>query len=406
MALALELQARGHHPVLATSNVYQTKIEAAGLEFATLRPDIPDPRTKPDEADPMIRRLMDREKGTEHLFKEVIMPSLRDSYEDLTRVVQGADLLVTHVLPMSGPLVAQKTGVKWASGVLAPLSFFSIYDPSLPPIETPMTGMRKLPPRLLKPIVEIGKKSVLSWVKEVFTLRRQLGLPKGGHPLFEGQHSPSLVLAMFSPVLGAPQPDWPPHAIAKGYCFYDKKDETPTSGRLREFLSKGEAPIVFTLGSSAVFDAGDFFAHSMRAAQNLKRRALLLVGRETALPANLSADILALDYAPFSEVFPRAAAVVHQGGAGTTGQVLRAGVPALTMPYAHDQPDHADRLERLGVARTLRRSDYNTESATRELRALLTQSEYARHAKLIGEKVRAEHGTRDACDALEAMLRA
>ena len=119
----------------------------------------------------------------------------------------------------------------------------------------------------------------------------------------------------------------------------------------------------------------------------------------------LGADAIAVDYAPHSEVFPRAAAIVHQGGIGTTGQALAAGRPMLVMPYSHDQPDNAGRCRRLGIARVLTRRDYRATRVTTELRALLGDAEVLRRAAGVGERVRAEDGARVAALALERACR-
>jgi len=118
----------------------------------------------------------------------------------------------------------------------------------------------------------------------------------------------------------------------------------------------------------------------------------------------LSADVVGFDYAPFSLVFPRAACVVHQGGVGTTGQVLRAGVPHLIMPYGHDQPDNAARCKRLGVARVVSRDNYRAERTEFELGKILSESSFREKAAEAGKIVRAEYGTMVACDAIEQIL--
>ena len=112
----------------------------------------------------------------------------------------------------------------------------------------------------------------------------------------------------------------------------------------------------------------------------------------------------AVEYAPFSGLFPRAASVVHHGGVGTTGLAMRSGRPMLVVPFAHDQPDNAARLTRLGVARTLDPRRYTTARAAAELRLLLDDPAYAQRATEVAERVRPEDGVGAACDALEAML--
>jgi UDP:flavonoid glycosyltransferase YjiC (YdhE family) len=173
---------------------------------------------------------------------------------------------------------------------------------------------------------------------------------------------------------------------------------------LEEFVNTGEPPIIFTLGSAAVMDARDFFDESAKAAAKIGRRAVLLFGRDKPMPKGLNDSIVGFEYAPYSLVFPRGACVVHQGGVGTTGQVLRAGVPHLFMPYGHDQPDNAARCRRKGVAEILSREKYNADSASKLLSEILLHEGYTRRAKELGEIVRSEHGTSAACDAIEKSL--
>src|ERR1019366_7653591 len=110
--------------------------------------------------------------------------------------------------------------------------------------------------------------------------------------------------------------------------------------------------------------------------------------------------IVAFDYAPYSELFPRAAAIVHQGGVGTTAQAMRSGRPMLVMPYSHDQPDNAQRLTRLGIARSISRHRYNPARAAAELAHLLNNPAYSQRASEVAQQVRQEDGVRAACDAL------
>ena len=116
--------------------------------------------------------------------------------------------------------------------------------------------------------------------------------------------------------------------------------------------------------------------------------------------------MLAIEYAPHATLFPRAAAVVHQGGVGTTHQALASGKPTLVVPHAHDQPDNAMRVARLGVSRTVFPRCYTEATVVRELNALLTIPSYAIRAGEVGAQVRRENGTILACEALEGLLEA
>jgi UDP:flavonoid glycosyltransferase YjiC (YdhE family) len=249
------------------------------------------------------------------------------------------------------------------------------------------------------------KWSVRSWADPWHQLRAELGLPPTrANPIFDGQHSPRLVLALFSELLARKQPDWPSPSVITGFPFYDRHGSAGLSPELAGFLDAGPPPLVFTLGSAAVMDAGQFYQHSAEAAKLLGRRAVLVVGTDPGnRPALLPENVLACDYAPFSELFPRAAVIVHQGGVGTTGQAMQSGRPMLVMPYSHDQPDNAARVTRLGIARTISRRRYAPARVAEELKRLLEEP-YVRRAADVGERVRKQNGVQAACDALEKLL--
>ena len=210
---------------------------------------------------------------------------------------------------------------------------------------------------------------------------------------------------MFSRLLAEPQPDWPARAVVTGPILYNGAASPELSGELDRFLAMGPPPIVFTLGTSAVEAAGSFYDVSARAARRLHRRAVLLIGRHAHnRPKDSGGDVLAIEYAPHATLFPRAAAVVHQGGVGTTHQALASGKPTLVVPHAHDQPDNAMRVARLGVSRTVFPRRYTEATVVRELNVLLTVPSYAIRAGEVGAQVRRENGTILACEALEGLL--
>jgi UDP:flavonoid glycosyltransferase YjiC (YdhE family) len=400
LALAQELRARGHQPVLATLEGYRAKIEGEGIAFLPVRPDVPDPDADPE----FTRRVMNLHTGPRTVVRDIMMAHVRDSYADLSEAVRGADLLVTHPITYAGPILAQKMGIRWVSTVLSPLSFLSAYEPAALPIPG-FDRLYRLGPRLHGALLRGCQRLSRAWGDEGRRLRAELGVPPGEDPIFAGQHSPERVLALFSRVLGEPQPDWPPQTRVTGFAFYDRGEEPGLPADLSQFLASGPPPVVFTLGSAAVLIAGDFYRESVEAARRLDMRAVLLTGRDPRnRPKAMPDDMMACDYAPYSAIMPRAAAIVHQGGVGTTAQALRAGRPMLVVPYSHDQPDNAARVTRLGVGRTLPRGRYNASRAVNDLRYLLSEAHYADRAHEVGARVQAEEGTRRAVDSIEELL--
>lgn len=404
LALAIELRRRNHDVVINTLEVYREKIDLLGFEFFPLRPDL-----DPEKDRELAREIMDARKGSEKLLREILLPNVRAMYEDLSEAAHDADLLISGEVVFAAKSFVEKNKIKWISTSLAPASFLSAYDPFLPPTATWLKHFRFLPTGFHRLIFNAARYMVHKWSGDFRDFRRELGLDENSNPLFEGKFSDLLHLALFSKVLGKPQPDWHSPTRQCGFCFYDGQNDL---GKMPEDLAKfldadAEPPIVFTLGSAAVMDARDFFEQSAAAARILNRRAVLLYGIFNEPPKTVLDDkVVAFDYAPYSQVFPKAACVVHQGGVGTTAQVLRAGVPHLFMPYSHDQPDNAARCERLGAARVIQREKYNAETAARELKKLLSaDSGYKSNALAAQRIVDSEAGTTTACDAIEEMLK-
>jgi UDP:flavonoid glycosyltransferase YjiC (YdhE family) len=162
--------------------------------------------------------------------------------------------------------------------------------------------------------------------------------------------------------------------------------------------------VVFTLGTTAVNEAGDFYAVSARAAAALGARAVLLTGKRAGhTPASLPTGVTAVPYAPFAALLPRASVVVHQAGIGTLAHVMRAGKPSLAVPFAHDQPDNAARAARLGIARVVPRSQYMVHAVEAALGETLEDSAMQRRAREAGQQVRQEDGARVAAEAIDRL---
>jgi rhamnosyltransferase subunit B len=405
IAIALELKRRGHVPVMAVPALYESKTRPLGLEFYAVRPDI-DPNNTI-----LVEMIYDVRKGTERGLREFLFPKLRQTYDDLLHaatVPERADLLLLGELNYAGPLVAEVTGIPWASYVLAPLSFFSAFDPPVLPMYPRLARVDKTVPGMGRAIKRLARFVSRNWSRPIYLLRNELGLPRGRNPLFDAKHSPYLVLALFSSVLGREQKDWPKNTKITGFCYYDSDAGNAALPRhLQEFLAAGEPPVVFTLGSAAVLAAGKFYEHSARAAIKLGIRAVLLIGSDqrNRPQVTLPETICVAEYAPYSVLFPRAELVVHQGGVGTTAQCLRAGKPMLIMPYSHDQPDNGRRMRRLKVARVIHREYYTPLRAARKLKAMLEKPAFAERAVEVAHMLEHENGVRSACNALEELYR-
>jgi len=397
LALGLELGRRGHRVTIASTEYYRGKVEELGIEFHSIRPNW-DPTDQE-----LIRQCENLRRGPEILYRKLVLPELRATYDDLISVAAGADLMIAGELVYAAPLVAEKLSLRWVSGILSPFSFFSSYDPSVLVNAPNLIHLRKLGWRAYRAGLDLGRLATWHWSNPVRRLRRELGLRKGCDPVFRDKYSPDLVLALFSHRLARPQPDWPRQTIQPGFVYFDRqKAEGTPSTELIAFLAGGDAPIVFTQGSIAVHHPGDFYEVSIEAAKRLGRRAVLLGAKIVA--EGCSSQVLMLPYVPYSQIFPHAVVNVHQGGSGTTGQALRAGRPMLVVPYGWDQPDNAARIERLGTGLHLPRTNYSLENATKGLRRLLCEPQFAKQATTIGAEMEEENGQTLACNAIETLL--
>jgi rhamnosyltransferase subunit B len=397
VGLAVALKARGHAPVVATAGIYRETVERAGIEYAHVGPDL----DAMDET--LYARVMHPIKGSEVIVRELLLPKLEETYEQLRAAAAGAALLVVHPITYAAPILAERERLPWVSTILAPLLFFSAHDAPVFPHHPVLVHAPKLGRWVARAMIGITRKATAPWAEPVRRLRERLGLPRGGHPMFEGLFSPHLTLALFSRVLGRPQPDWPRNVETTGFVFYNGPDSLDP--KLEAFLAAGAPPVVFTLGTSAVGAAGRFYHESAAAARLLGVRAVLLTGgfAQNVPDEPLSSDVLLVDRAPHQLLFTRARAVVHQGGVGTTGQALRAGHPTIVVPHGHDQPDNAYRVRKLGVSRTIYPQHYEAARAARELERVL-RGDYRERAAATAAVVRQEDGAGAAVAAIEKLL--
>ena len=398
IAVARALITRGHQAVIATAEDYRADVNGAGVEFAPMRPSM----AEFGDFRALTTKIFDVYRGPEYLIRRLIMPQVRLAYEDLRNAARGADLLISHPLAFALPLVAQKHGLPWVATILSPLSFMSCYDPPVIAGASWLRKLRALGPGPYRALFTIVKRAMARWESPLRDLRKELGLPASKQmAIFEGQFSPLCNLALFDSLLADPQPDWPAHVRVCGSPVYDGLVAYAGTGYdLDNFLAAGEAPIVFALGSSAVWIAGDFWDKAMAATKQLKRRAVLITG--PVIPKNLPDGIRGFPYLPYSRVFPGSAAIVHQAGVGTLAQALRSGTPQLIVPVAFDQPDNARRAVARGLARTIPFKKVTTDLLASELRALLTHDDYIHAAQKVAKDLVNKDGAACAADELIA----
>lgn len=406
IAIGRALAARGHEAVLATNPYFQAQIEreAAGrFGFAAL--------TERSELKDLIaeHRVMDAARGPVAVMRGLVLPMVPRFVERTRELIRQMrpDVVVYH------PIVI---GASWAcvlecGGRVRTVSV----SPSPLMWANPDDRMVLLPHRSHEPSrLAVGFDR---WLGRVFMrvamdpglnrLRRGLGLPARRNNFHAECTGADANLGVWSPALRASLPGDPANGHVTGFCWHDRDhtQEAPDD-EIDGFIGAGDPPIVFALGSTGVHAAGRFYEHAAESARRLGRRALLVVGRDQAPPGNMPGDgtVKAVAYAPYSTVFPRAAAVVHHGGAGTTAQGLRSGRPTLVTPMAHDQFDNAARVQRLGVGRTLRFARVTADRLEGALRSVLDDASHARRAADVSRRIAQEDGAGAAAGVIEGLL--
>ena len=387
--LARQLRARGHDVTLMTASPFRRAVERAGVPFISLSTD---EEFFSVQRDPRLWRPY---RGTQFVFDHVGRNASR-YHEALLSLhhSQRVDLVLAPVIAFGARIFREAAGVPMVTAHLQPGVIFSLHDT---PVFFNGTAWTKKLPRLVKRIFfSMPNPADRRALPHVRAACRAAGVapPRG---LFgEWWHSPDGVLMLFPAWFSAPQPDWPRGSFQHAFPLEDLAEEEPLPPALGTFLESGPAPVVFTAGSANV-QAAEFFRVALEASRRIGARAVLVTRDHSQLPPSLPPEVCAVEYVAFSRVLPQAAAFVHHGGIGTLSQGFAAGVPQLLMPMAHDQPDNAERLERLGAGLSLPPARFTAERAASALRRLTSEPSFSAASRLCALRIKEAPAT-------EAML--
>ena len=398
LAIGSALRKAGAEVTIATMKLYERTVKDQGFAYLQVGPHFcPNDKL-------ILDALADPQFGTKRLITEMLLPSLHESYREIEPAVTSHDVTVTHPVGLAAMISCERHSRPWVGTVLAPAAFFSRYDPPLLPIFPIISRLAKFSPYVGSFLRYTIKRISLSLLDEVFRFRRRLGLKAETQHLLVDAHSPHLNLAMFDHAFGSPQPDWPRCTLQTGACLFDGDTamSQDQNARLKNFLEAGEAPVIVTLGSSAVHSPGSFFEDLYDALSSLGLRGIFLMGSNQLSHENLNPDLfLQLDYAPYGPLFQAAKVVVSHGGIGTLSQILRAGKPTLVVPFAHDQPDNAMRITRLGVGIALPAQQLNASRAIKALDQLMTRNSFQERATEVLKTMSSDGASRAAFAVLQ-----
>ena len=358
-----ELLSRGHRVTLLSDEHYRKTAGEHGFGFESLITDAEfgEVLANPDFWHPLKAGLVAARWGA---------PLIARQYEGMADLARDPEaILVASPGVLAARLVQEKLGRPLASIILQPWMIPSISAPPVMPggLTLPRWAPRPLGRLYWRAFNAVGDRLV---GRELNALRRSLGL-EPVRQVFRWWTSPDLVLGMFPDWYGPPQPDWPAQVRLTGFPTYDGQRGGELPAEVVEFCAAGDPPVAFTFGTG-MMHAAEVFRAAVDACARLGLRGLLLTRFEQQLPADLPSTVRHFAFAPFQQLFPRCAAVVHHGGIGTTARALAAGTPQLVLPFAYDQLDNAIRIKRLGTGEWIRARRANGRRIAKSLQRLLS----------------------------------
>lgn len=227
----------------------------------------------------------------------------------------------------------------------------------------------------------------------VHDFRQRLGLPRCSAAGFYRKFRATPLLSAYSPTIIPHPADWPDSACVTGYFFLDTQPGWQPSPKLQAFLEAGAPPVYIGFGSMAGRSPEQLASLILTALDKSGQRGLLLTGWGGLRPELAPENVFVVDAAPHHWLFPRMAAVVHHGGAGTTAEGLRAGVPTVIVPFVFDQPFWGARVKAMGLGpEPIPQKQLTADRLADAIRLAVTDSTMRQQAKSCGAAIRAEDG--------------
>ncbi len=407
IAVAHELKAQGFDPVFATSHNHIEKLHVSGFKaHGIVDGHLKQAADLGFSEEEFMQRLMTSQK---EMFEKFVLATLSNTTKKLESVMDGAIAVIGSPFSYAGQIMADKYGLPFILPVLQPGLITTCYNPMVSPEFPVFIAPAKNPisrawNRGWTALLKFSGRRFFS--KKINAVRAEFGVSiKSGLPVFEPTDA-VLFLGLYSDILGKIQADMFPNTHITGFPVFDSQSGVPErlSPALEDFLNNGSPPLVFSLGSLAFHAAGNFYDESIKLAKRMKMRAVLLVGEDVNHDLETENDVFIADYAPHSELFPRASAIIHHGGIGSTGRALMSGKPQLMAPFNGDQFDNARRVRQLGLGETLPIKRYNAGKAERLLRGLLDNQDVAARATNIANRLKKENGAKKAAELIARCL--
>jgi sterol 3beta-glucosyltransferase len=400
VALSKGLQQAGYHVRLAVPENFAGFIQEHDLDFHPLRGDI-----QQIMASDTGRNFM--EKGSLNPIKSIrairgmIAPIVMKMAEDAYNACRDTDALIClGVFSAFGQSIAEALRIPIINIEPTPLLPTKAFAAPSWPIQRDLGGLHNyLSGITMLQVVQLWYRP---FVRE---FRGQLGLSTYTAARFYRIFRSTPMLSAYSPLIIPHPVDWPDSVHVTGYFFLDSQTDWQPPSKLKAFLDAGDPPVYIGFGSMAGRNPEQLARIISEALANSGQRGLLLTGWG-GLHAELMPDnVFMVDSAPHSWLFPRMAAVVHHGGAGTTAEGLRAGVPTVVVPFIFDQTFWGARIKALSLGPDpIPLKKLTTDRLAKAINIAVTDSDIRQRAISCGEAIRAEDGTSNAMRIIKQYL--
>lgn len=403
IALSLGLQQAGHSVRILTHQIFEDFVKEHGLDAYPLELD---PRQV--LVNQALSELGNNAVRINRWLEENFKSGLRYLFTETLNANRGADLMLNSGLSFAGWHVAEKLSIPAIATYLWPVTP-SRHSPAatgkIPPRWLPLRGVvnylstklfNQLFFNLLLPSVNRCRKEVLDL--KALTSRDYWSLDSPG--------SPTPLIYGYSPVVVPRPPDWSGNQHISGYWFLDAAKDYRPEEALLGFLADGPPPVYIGFGSMVDHEREAVTRIVIEALRETDQRGVLLGGWSRLGSGDLPGFVLRMDAVPHDWLFPRMAAVVHHGGAGTTAAGLRAGVPSVTVPAFGDQFFWGWRVHELGAGpKPIPRKKLTVANLTGAIREAVSDENIRSRALLIGRQIRAENGVETTVSMIEGFVK-
>lgn len=325
------------------------------------------------------------------LMTKVVQEFAPIAAEGLERIVGQTDALISGLLTHDGALsVAEAYTMPHIIGLLAPTTPTRAGYATMYPV---LEGRASLANLFASSVMEAGLRRLIRLPGDLG--RERLGLPRLSPVRYAKLMRATPALLGVSPHVIPPPPEWAGRTVVSGYWPASPTDFVPGT-ELAEFLDSGPPPVYLGFGSMPMSEPERVYEAMTAALQANGQRGLIGLHGTRWRPDRTDENVLIIDDTPHDWLFPRCAAIVHHGGAGTTSAAIRAGVGQVVVPHMGDQPYWARRVHELGVAAPpLPRHDFGATTLAQRLRAVEDLALLKRATEL-GALVAAEDGVETA----------